>query len=377
MKQLSLKNLNWGPSLFLIAYQLFAVIFAPYYLFTHSVSWSLISLTILFYLLGGLAITAGYHRLYSHRAYKVGRIFESILLFFGSSTMQGSAIRWSYDHRMHHGHVDTDKDPYSITRGFWYAHCLWILERPQKIDKKVVSDLYQNPLVRFQHRFSKLAMFGSNVVLFLLSWAITGNALGSFVLAVCVRLFFIHHCTWFINSLAHTWGDQPFSQEHTAVNNYVISLLTFGEGYHNFHHTYANDYRNGVRWYQFDPTKWLIWGCSKLGLAWALRRTDNQAIDLRIFQETKQEFYERLQGLWDEKKVEFEEALQSISERIESKLKKLSYLKREYTRLKQERSPRSELKSIKRELKRVKKSLRDEWRRWSELKLDFMKLQPA
>src|SRR5205085_875743 len=146
------------------------------------------------------------------------------------------------------------------------------------INNKLVTDLLQNPRVMFQHRFILPLMFGSNALV----WFITGwlfhDFLGAFVITVGLRIFALHHFTWFINSLAHTWGDKPFCQEQTAVNNAVLSLLTFGEGYHNYHHVFAKDYRNGVRWFHFDPAKWLIWTLSKIGLTKDLRRIDKLTI---------------------------------------------------------------------------------------------------
>ena len=108
-----------------------------------------------------------------------------------------------------------------------------------------------------------------------------------FVLAWWTRLMVSHHLTWFINSLAHYWGEQTYSKEHSAVDNFVIAILTVGEGYHNFHHTFPADYRNGVRWYHFDPTKWTIWILSKVGLAADLRRFDSFRIKRRLLTEDR------------------------------------------------------------------------------------------
>ena len=273
---------NWVPALFLIIYQTILLAALPFYFYYAEVSISMMIITFVLLYATGLSITGGYHRLYSHRTFKTHGLIEWILMFFGSMAGQGSALRWCYDHRLHHAFVDTDEDPYSIKKGFWYAHFLWILQKPKTIDPKVVPDLMNNPLLVFQHRFYGILFIGSNLLVFLTLGWLMNDFLGALVMAVGVRLFLLHHFTWFINSLAHTRGDKPFSQEHSAVNNYVISLLTFGEGYHNYHHTYANDYRNGIYWYQFDPTKWLIWILSKMGLVQNLRTVDHLTIKKRI-----------------------------------------------------------------------------------------------
>jgi len=294
----TLRQIHWSVLLFIVGYQLFTLAYAPIYFYTTSPSKGLIVLTITLFVLCGLGITAGYHRCFSHRCFKAHPIVELILLFLGSLGFQGSVIRWSYDHRLHHAFVDTDKDPYAITKGFWYAHMFWLFSKPRPIEKKVVSDLYAKPLVRLQHEYVTTWMIGCNLIICLAAGTFFQDFWGAFFLLFCVRLFFQHHSTWFINSLAHTWGDKPFSQEHSAVNNFIISFLTFGEGYHNYHHTFANDYRNGVRWYQFDPTKWIIWGLHRLGLAWALRTVDECTIRKKLVLEGKKELGERTAELW-------------------------------------------------------------------------------
>jgi len=363
-----------SAALFLIIYQVLIVLTLPFYLWLGSPTWSMFLAAFIVYFLGGLSITAGYHRLYSHRCYKANRLVEFIVLFFGSTTFQGSVIRWSYDHRLHHAHVDTDDDPYSIKKGFLYAHCLWLLDEPRRINKKVVADLMQNSWVMWQHKHSKLAMIGSNVLTTIFCGWLLSDYLGAFFLVMWARLFFIHHCTWFINSLAHTWGDQPFCKEQSAMNNCVISILTFGEGYHNYHHTYANDYRNGVRWYQYDPAKWLIWCLSKIGFAWNLRRVDAFTIKKKMVLEGKNDLLKNVKNLWYVKRDEMESRIQELSNNMVDKITRFNELKTRVQKLKKERS--GELKELKLELKCLKKSLKQDWRRWSRLYRDVSHLKP-
>ena len=313
---MKLKNFNWGPGLFLIIYQIFCSSRYPFIFITMSPGWKMIASSLVLLYLTGLSITAGYHRFYAHRSYRAKPLIEGILLFFGAMAGQGSALRWSFDHRLHHAHVDTDDDPYSIKKGFWYAHFLWILEKPRTIDPKVVPDLMKNRLVQFQHQTYRLtdAIYECHCF-FVVGWLLN-DYIGAFFIAVWTRLFAFHHFTWFINSLAHTWGDKPFCQEQSAVNNYVIALLTFGEGYHNFHHTYANDYRNGIRWYHFDPTKWLIWTLNKFGLTSDLKRMDYYTIKKRLVLQRKELLMERLCNLWHDKKDEFEKRVLELSDSI-------------------------------------------------------------
>lgn len=361
------KEFNWGPGLFLLIYQPLLLLSLPFYFYYFTPSWSMIAISIILLYLTGLSITAGYHRFYSHRSYRTNSVVEGIMLFFASMAGQGSALRWSFDHRLHHAFVDTDNDPYSIKKGFWYAHFLWILEKPRTIDPKVVPDLMRNPLVQFQHKHSHLLMVATNVLVFFLVGLLTGDYVGSFFLACWTRMFALHHFTWFINSLAHTWGDKPFCQEQTAVNNFVIALLTFGEGYHNFHHTFANDYRNGIRWYHFDPTKWLIWGMNKLGLTSQLKRMDNATIKKRLVLERKQLLLERICAICSVKKDEWEKKVVEASEQIMAKLSDLNVLKEHYRTMRKERQAKELLMQFKKELVDLKRSLKADWRAWKEL----------
>lgn len=373
---ITLKNFNWKSGSFLIAYQIFLLAALPWYFLNYSPTPGIIALTFLFLITGGLSITAGYHRLFSHKSYKTTPLIETIILFFASSTMQGSALRWCNDHRNHHAHVDTDKDPYSVTKGFWHAHFLWMLHKQPPIDPKVVPDLLRNKRIMWQERFDVLSMIGANILIFLFAGWITGEYMSAFILTVWLRIFIQHHTTWFINSLAHTWGDQPFCKEHTAVNNFIISFLTYGEGYHNYHHTFSNDYRNGVRWYQFDPTKWLIWTLYKCGLTWGLRRVDIFTIEKKMVLERKSMLLEQLTSVWYVKKEELEEKIQEISERLVKESSRFKELRESYYQMRRDKADRDTLSRLKAEMKSIKADLRNDWKRWSELSRNIMHLKP-
>jgi stearoyl-CoA desaturase (delta-9 desaturase) len=194
---------------------------------------------------------------------------------FGAMAMQHSILVWGSQHRTHHRYVDdVDKDPYSAKRGFWFSHMGWILrDYPSgRNDFTNAKDLERDPIVMFQHRYYLPLTLAMNIGLPLaLGWAV-GDMWGVFLLGGLLRLVINHHFTWFINSLAHMWGSQPYTDENTARDNPVLAFLTYGEGYHNFHHIFQNDYRNGVKWWHFDPTKWLIAAMSWVGLASNLKR---------------------------------------------------------------------------------------------------------
>ena len=262
--------INWLTMILFTLTPLAALVFVPWYGIAHGYSWAAVVLAVVLLWAGGLSITAGYHRLWSHRTYSAHWTARLFFMLFGAMSMQNSILIWSSQHRTHHRFVDdVDKDPYSATRGFWFSHMGWLLrDYPSgKNDFSNARDLERDPMVMFQHRYYlPLTLFMNIAFPMLLGWAV-GDVWGVFLLAGLLRLVINHHSTWFINSLAHLWGSQPYTDENTARDNGTLAFLTFGEGYHNFHHIFQNDYRNGIRWWQWDPTKWLINALSAMGLA--------------------------------------------------------------------------------------------------------------
>ncbi|OUR88004.1 acyl-CoA desaturase [Gammaproteobacteria bacterium 42_54_T18] len=223
----------------------------------------------------GISVTAGYHRLWSHNAYTAHFLVRLFFAFWGTHSLQNSVLIWASGHRRHHRHIDNnDKDPYSIKRGFWFAHIGWMLRAypSGEEDFSNVRDLKKDPIVAFQHKYYMLLALSSNILLPLVLGVIHGDIVGTMLLVGVLRIVITHHTTFFINSLAHMWGKQPYTNTNTAKDSPLVALITYGEGYHNFHHHFQTDYRNGVRWWQFDPTKWLICGLSWIGLASNLRR---------------------------------------------------------------------------------------------------------
>jgi stearoyl-CoA desaturase (delta-9 desaturase) len=223
----------------------------------------------------GMAITCGYHRLWAHATYDAHPVLKVAYLLFGAMALQNSALVWSANHRDHHRHIDDpQRDPYCARHGFWFSHIGWMLRSypSSDVDLSIVKDLERDPLVAWQQRHYLVLALGMNFGLPLLLGVLTGDVLGMLLLAGVLRLVVSHHFTFFINSLAHMWGAQPYTDENTARDNGLLALLTYGEGYHNFHHMFAHDFRNGVRWWQWDPSKWFISLMSWVGMARNLKR---------------------------------------------------------------------------------------------------------
>jgi len=265
-----------------------AAILVPWYGILHGYGLTEWVAFVAFAFASGLSITAGYHRLWSHKTYKANPPVRFIFALGGALALQNSALHWSSDHRVHHKHVDNnDKDPYSAKMGFWYSHIGWMLREYQAQryhDYKNVRDLQNDKIVMWQHKYYLTLAVLMNIALpAFLGW-LNGDILGMLLMAGLLRLVVVHHCTFFINSLAHVWGSQPYTDKNTARDNGVIALLTYGEGYHNFHHIFENDYRNGIKWWQYDPTKWLINMLNLLGLAKDLRVTPQERIESAMLQ---------------------------------------------------------------------------------------------
>lgn len=240
----------------------------------------------------GTAISGGYHRLFSHRAYRATWPVRILFLCLGAAAFENSALKWASDHRTHHQHVDTERDPYSIGRGFWSAHWTWVMEA-QALPLTGVADLEKDPLVLWQHRNHFLI---GAVVATLPLWIglATGDLLGHLVFGVVLRIVVTHHTTFFINSAAHRFGTRPYTEANTARDNWLLAPLTYGEGYHNFHHQWQWDYRNGARWYQWDSTKWLLNLLAWMGLVGQFRRVSRSTMARARLHMEEQRLGERL-----------------------------------------------------------------------------------
>jgi stearoyl-CoA desaturase (delta-9 desaturase) len=286
-------RVNWFTSAFLIVTFLTAVIGVPLYFLSFGVDPFLLGLFFFFFLATGMSITLGYHRLFAHKAFHARRPVKFFTLLFGAAAFEDSALDWASDHRYHHKNVDDEEhDPYAISRGFFWAHMGWIFFKlyPRPLDN--VADLRKDPLVMWQHRYHHIIGVLVGLVLPTLIGALHSGwvgALGGFLVAGIARVVCVQHCTFLINSLCHTLGNRPYDSGTSARDSWLMAIFTFGEGYHNYHHSFQHDYRNGVKPWQWDPTKWAIWCLSKLGLASDLRRVPEERIFLAELREARRQ----------------------------------------------------------------------------------------
>ena len=262
---------------------LIAFVGVPYWAMTQGFDTTEIVTTLVLFYATGMSITAGYHRLWSHKTYDAHPVVKVVLAIGGAMALQNCILHWSSDHRVHHRHVDEDdKDPYSAGKGLWFSHIGWMLREYQSHrydDYSNCKDLQKDKVVMWQHNhYLPIVLIANFGLTGFLGW-LNGDIFSMILLAGVFRLVAVHHVTFFINSLAHYWGSQPYTDTNSARDNGILAFFTFGEGYHNFHHIFEYDYRNGIRWYQFDPTKWLIKGLSFVGLTKNLRTCPEERIE--------------------------------------------------------------------------------------------------
>lgn len=266
---------------------LISVIGVPYWAWTIGFNSVEILTTLFLFFFTGMSITAGYHRLWSHKSYDANPIVRFVLAVGGAMTLQNSILHWASDHRVHHRHVDiNDKDPYSAKRGFWFSHIGWMLREYQAeryTDYSNCKDLQKDNIVMWQHKHYVSIVLIANFGITGLLGYLNGSILGMVLLAGICRIVLVHHVTFFINSLCHIWGKQTYTDCNTARDNGILALFTFGEGYHNYHHIFEYDYRNGIKWWHYDPTKWLIKSLSLVGWTRNLRKCPEDRVQQAKF----------------------------------------------------------------------------------------------
>ena len=297
MYRIPFDRVNWTTSSFLIGTALIALFGLPVYLYHYGANWFLVALFFFYLIATMMSITVGYHRLFSHLAFKAKLPVRVFTLIFGACAFENACLDWASDHRRHHKHVDHDGDPYDISKGFMWAHIGWLmfkLNPEPPMDN--VNDLRKDKWVMWQYRYVHwIGLVVGLVIPSALGYAWNAyhgldpwiGALGGFLIPGIARIVVAQHCTFFINSLCHTVGRQPYSTSHSARDSAVMAFLTFGEGYHNYHHEFQHDYRNGVKPWQWDPSKWTIWTLSKFGLADSLRRVPDSKILLAEMREAR------------------------------------------------------------------------------------------
>jgi fatty-acid desaturase len=243
--------LNWPTTLVMVVLHIGAI--AALFMF----SWKLLAFSVvLYWMTTGLGISMGYHRLHTHRSYKVPKALEYFFAVCGAATLEGGPIFWVATHRIHHQKSDQPGDPHTPRDGAWWAHMGWILlgeakHNNTRLMSKYAPDLAKDKFYIWLNNWHWLP----SVVLAVALYAIGGLPL--VLWGICLRLVFGLHATWLVNSATHLWGSRRFATRDDSRNNWWVALLTFGEGWHNNHHAHPTSARHGLAWYEFDPS-WLL-----------------------------------------------------------------------------------------------------------------------
>ncbi len=266
-------SVTWLGALPFVAVHVFALIsvfFVPF-------SWGLVGLCLASYYLRMFGITAGFHRYFSHRAYKTNRAFQFFLAFLGGAAAQKGALWWAAHHRHHHKYSDQPEDLHSpLQFGFWWSHLGWVLTPDHEETRwDAIRDFAAYPELRWLNRYHLVAPILYATAIFLL-WGWPGLVWGFFVSTVL-----LWHGTFTINSLSHVFGSRRYESGDTSRNNFLLAMLTLGEGWHNNHHTYMTSANQGFYWWELDPSYYVIRALSWVGITREVRKAPLRLLEAR------------------------------------------------------------------------------------------------
>jgi len=258
-----LESIDWVQSIPFIAFHLLVI---PAIWYT-GVSWSLVGIAVATYVLRMFGVTAGYHRYFSHRAFKTGRVMQFIFALIGTLAAQKGVLWWAANHRHHHRYSDQVEDIHSpARRGFWWSHVGWILSRKYtKTDTAAIRDFAKFPELVWLDKYWYIPLLAIWATL----WPILGFA--GFVWGGLVSTVMLWHGTFTINSLSHVFGSRRYETTDTSRNNWLLAIVTGGEGWHNNHHYYPASANQGFFWYEYDFSWRVLWCLSKVGLVWDMK----------------------------------------------------------------------------------------------------------
>ena len=291
---------GWGQKSIMLALTIIPFVgflAAVVLLWNLAVNWTDLILLGILYVLCGLGITVGFHRMLTHQAFEAVPPLKFLLLMFGSMAIQGAAITWAVDHRQHHAHSDKEGDPHSPHHGFaggiggqlrglLHAHMGWMFVHPPAESRdRLGRDLVDDPMISFFDRTFLFWSVMSFVLPFGLGYALTGSWGGAFTGLLwggLVRLFLNHHITWSVNSICHFFGRRPFAAYDQSTNNWLLAIPSLGEAWHHNHHVFPTSAFHGLSWRQVDISGWLIAGWEKLGLVRNVRRVSPEQMARKL-----------------------------------------------------------------------------------------------
>jgi stearoyl-CoA desaturase (Delta-9 desaturase) len=272
-------RLERNANMVAVALPFLAFLLALVLLWNHGVDALDLELFVGMYLAAGLGVTIGYHRLLTHRAFETHRPLRYLFAILGSLSVQGPVVHWVADHRKHHAHTDEEGDPHSPhlgegsgLRGLWHAHTGWLFtNQGQARASKYARDLVEDPGMRRISRNFPAIVAAGLLIPFTIGWAVTGRLSGGLeglLWGGLVRIFLLHHITWSINSVCHFYGARRFDTDDHSTNVFWLALPSLGEAWHHNHHAFPRAAAHGLRWWEIDPSGWIIRAMRRVGLAW-------------------------------------------------------------------------------------------------------------
>jgi stearoyl-CoA desaturase (Delta-9 desaturase) len=245
------------------------------------------------YVLVGFGVTIGFHRMLTHRSFEARPWLRATLAALGSMSVQGAVIHWVADHRRHHVFTDEDGDPHSphthagegwrgVVSGLWHSHMGWLFEGQRTSARRYASDLLKDPVIRRVDRLFPMWVALGLVLPALAGFVVSGGswfaAFTAFVWAGLVRVFLLHHATWSVNSICHMYGRRPFAIEDESRDNWLVALVSLGEGWHHSHHAFPTSAQHGLGRSQIDPSFAVIRVLERLGLVWNVKRPRDEQV---------------------------------------------------------------------------------------------------
>jgi stearoyl-CoA desaturase (Delta-9 desaturase) len=261
--------------IFIVTVPFLATIYAMVMLWNQWVTWVDVALMLGLYLLSGLGITVGFHRMLTHKSFETSRPVKALLLIMGCLAVEGDPITWASTHIQHHAHSDDEDDPHSPLEGLWHSHMGWLFGYKHNV-AVYGTWLKKDPTVVWVSKTWILwVALGLIVPTLIAGWS-------GLIWGGLVRIFLTHHITWSVNSICHTFGRRDFQTRDASRNNFIVGLLAFGEGWHNNHHAFPRSAFHGLRWWQIDLSGYLIRAMEATGLVWNVYRVKEADLRKRV-----------------------------------------------------------------------------------------------
>lgn len=254
-------------------------LYAMAMLWNQWVDWLDVTLMFVFYVISGLGITVGFHRMLTHKSFETSRPLKALFLIAGCMAVEGDPITWASTHIQHHAHSDDEDDPHSPLEGLWHAHMGWLFGHKNNV-AVYGTWLKKDPTVVWVAKTWILwVAVGMIIPLLIAGWS-------GLIWGGLVRIFLTHHVTWSVNSICHTFGARDYQTRDASRNNFLVGLLAFGEGWHNNHHAFPRSAFHGLRWYQVDFSGYLIRALESVGLVWNVYRVKETDLRKRVIPAT-------------------------------------------------------------------------------------------